>query len=122
MKTYALCAKMSTFGLKTLARTLPKKFRPHSVLNVPIAHGEGRFTIDSADYQTLLENNQIAFRYVDAENQTTAEANPNGSFDNIAGIINKSGNILGMMPHPERAVESLLGSIDGQSIFNALKN
>ena len=68
----------------------------------------------------LEENNQVIFRYCDENGETTEEANPNGSLNNIAGISNKEGNILGMMPHPERACEELLGSNDGRDIFRSL--
>lgn len=90
-------------------------------LKIPIAHGEGNYFIDAAGLEELQANQQIVFRYVDQDNNPTAEANPNGSLDNIAGIINKEGNILGMMPHPERAVEAMLGSTDGKVIFASLE-
>jgi phosphoribosylformylglycinamidine synthase len=90
------------------------------IIKVPIAHGEGNYFIDEAGLNELKANNQIVFRYVDKNNNLTKEANPNGSLDSIAGIINKEGNILGMMPHPERAVESILGSSDGKLIFESI--
>src|SRR5688572_26871223 len=70
------------------------------LLRIPIAHGDGRFTIDADDLERLEGNGQVVFRYVDALGQTTESGNPNGALDNIAGIINEQGNILGMMPHP----------------------
>ncbi len=93
---------------------------PDQALQIPIAHGEGRYFIDSAGYESLQENKQIVFRYATPENNVTEAANPNGSLDNIAGIVSRGGNVLGMMPHPERAVESLLGSDDGRWIFESL--
>ncbi len=90
-------------------------------LRIPIAHGEGNYFIHTAGLEELKAHQQIVFRYADKNNNVVPEANPNGSSDNIAGIINKSGNILGMMPHPERAVEAMLGSADGRSIFESLK-
>lgn len=90
-------------------------------LKIPIAHGEGNYFIDAAGLNELEANQQIVFRYVDRNNNVVPEANPNGSTDNIAGIINKEGNILGMMPHPERAVDPLLGSGDGTAIFESIK-
>ena len=96
--------------------------QPKSVLKIPIAHGEGNYFIDQEGLKALADNQQIIFRYVDQNGDITPEANPNGSLDNIAGIINKQGNVLGMMPHPERAMELLLGSDDGRSIFESLKN
>lgn len=94
---------------------------PNTLLKVPIAHGEGNYFIEDAGLNELKANRQIVFRYVDKNNNIVPEANPNGSLYNIAGIINKEGNILGMMPHPERAVETILGSSDGRLIFESLQ-
>lgn len=93
-----------------------------SVLKVPVAHGEGNYTTDEDQLKKLQDNDQIVFRYCDAEGKTTEEANFNGSIDNIAGICNPGRNILGMMPHPERAVEEMLGSADGKQIFESVLN
>ena len=90
------------------------------VLSIPIAHAEGNYTCDDETYNSLEENGQIVFRYCDENGEITDEANPNGARANIAGISNLDGNVLGMMPHPERACEELLGSIDGQNIFRSL--
>lgn len=90
-------------------------------LKIPVAHGEGNYFIETAGLEELKANQQVVFRYVDEENNVNADANPNGSIDNIAGIINREGNILGMMPHPERAVEEMLGSSDGRIIFESLQ-
>lgn len=90
-------------------------------LKIPVAHGEGRYFISEDGMKKLRDHNQVVFRYVNAPAGLEAEANPNGSLDNIAGIINEKGNVLGMMPHPERAVEPLLGSADGRLIFESLK-
>lgn len=90
-------------------------------LKIPIAHGEGNYFIDTAGLNELEANQQIVFRYVDRDGNAVPEANPNGSTDYIAGVINKEGNVLGMMPHPERAVDSLLGSSDGTAIFESIK-
>lgn len=92
------------------------------VLKIPIAHGEGNYYHFDDDIKKLEDNNQIVFRYCDENGQITEAANPNGSINNIAGICNAEGNILGMMPHPERAVEEILGSIDGLRVFESLKN
>lgn len=89
-------------------------------LRIPIAHGEGRFVCDADTLKKLNDGNQIAFRYVDQDGRPTPEANPNGSVDNIAGILNEQGNVLGLMPHPERATRSLCGSTDGLQILKAL--
>jgi len=92
------------------------------VLKIPIAHGEGNYYHFNDDIKKLEDNNQIVFRYCDENGNMTDSANPNGSINNIAGICNAEGNILGMMPHPERAVEDILGSIDGLKVFESLKN
>lgn len=83
------------------------------LINIPIAHGEGNYYCDDATLAELKANNQIVFRY-------EAGNNPNGSVDDIAGICNKNGNVLGMMPHPERAVHELLGSADGKRMFTSI--
>lgn len=93
-----------------------------SVLKVPVAHGEGNYVTDEDQLKKLQDNDQVVFRYCDAHGQTTEEANFNGSVDNIAGICNTGRNVLGMMPHPERAVESILGSEDGKKIFESVLN
>jgi phosphoribosylformylglycinamidine synthase len=90
------------------------------VLSVPIAHGEGNYFCDAATLAQLQRENRIIFRYSDADGNVTPDANPNGSIDNIAGICNRERNVLGLMPHPERASESLLGSSDGRIIFRSL--
>lgn len=91
------------------------------VLKIPIAHGEGNYYHFNDDIKKLEDNNQIVFRYCDENGNITDSANPNGSINNIAGICNAEGNVLGMMPHPERAVEDILGSIDGLRVFESLK-
>ncbi len=90
------------------------------ILRVPIAHSEGGYVADEATLDRLEAEGRVVFRYVDAGGEATAAANPNGSARNIAGIINERGNVMGMMPHPERAMESLLGSTDGLGVFESL--
>lgn len=90
------------------------------VLSVPIAHGDGNYFCDDETLAELQRENRIIFRYSDETGQPTEDANPNGSLDNIAGICNRERNVLGMMPHPERASELLLGSSDGRVIFYSL--
>jgi phosphoribosylformylglycinamidine synthase I len=92
------------------------------VLRIPIAHGEGNFFAEPDIMTALEENGQVLWRYCDENGKVTAEANPNGSINNIAGIMNKNGNVMGMMPHPERACEIQLGSSDGRKIFESLIN
>jgi phosphoribosylformylglycinamidine synthase subunit PurQ / glutaminase len=89
-------------------------------LKIPIAHGEGRFHVDAATLESLVANDQIVYRYCDAAGNISAEANPNGTLDNIAGICNKERNVFGMMPHPERACSTLLNNMDGRTVFNTL--
>jgi phosphoribosylformylglycinamidine synthase I len=93
---------------------------PGQVLRVPIAHSDGNYTTESETLRELERNRQILFRYVTPDGREDPAANPNGSMANIAGIINRDGNVLGMMPHPERAVEAMMGSTDGLVIFRSL--
>jgi phosphoribosylformylglycinamidine synthase len=92
------------------------------VLNIPIAHNEGNYYIDADGLKGLRDNNQIIFRYCSGVGQVSDGFNPNGALDNIAGIINKKGNVLGMMPHPERSSEKTLGCRDGYFIFKSIVN
>ena len=94
--------------------------REGEILEIPIAHGEGNYFTDSETLRRLEQNRQIVLRYCDSEGKTTDRANPNGSLANIAGIVNDRGNVLGMMPHPERASDPLLRHTDGQKIFASI--
>ena len=89
-------------------------------LLIPVAHGDGRFQANEQTLDELEAADQILFRYCDAEGKITAESNPNGAVRNIAGIRNKEGNVFGMMPHPERAVSTALGNVDGKAVFSML--
>lgn len=89
-------------------------------LNIPIAHGEGNYIVDPETLQNLNRNKQVLLRYVDENGAVTPEACPNGSTENIAGICNERGNVFGLMPHPERACDPLLGSVDGKVIFESV--
>jgi phosphoribosylformylglycinamidine synthase len=89
-------------------------------LSIPVAHHDGNYFADEATLDRLEEKGQIAFRYCDAEGAETPEANPNGSARNIAGIFNDTKNVLGLMPHPENAVETLQGSTDGKALFTGI--
>ena len=91
-----------------------------TILKMPIAHGEGRYYVDENELKQLYANGQVIFKYVDEQGDATPEANPNGSLDNIAGVCNEAGNVLGLMPHPERASESILGGVDGRAVLQAL--
>ncbi len=87
---------------------------------IPIAHGEGNYFADEATLNALNDNDQVLFRYCDAAGNIVADANPNGSLENIAGVCNKSRNVFGLMPHPERASENILGNQDGIGIFESI--
>ncbi|MHB8301397.1 MAG: phosphoribosylformylglycinamidine synthase subunit PurQ [Acidobacteriaceae bacterium] len=90
------------------------------VLKIPIGHMEGNYFCDEATLRQLEKQRRIAFRYASADGEVTAEANPNGSLGNIAGVLNEGRNVLGMMPHPDRSSEALLGSADGLRIFQSM--
>lgn len=91
--------------------------RERQVLRLPVAHNEGNFYADNAELERLRTNNQIVFRYCDTRGEPGPDFNPNGSLDHIAGVCNPEGNVVGLMPHPERAAEALLGSEDGLPLF-----
>lgn len=93
---------------------------PGQVLRIPMAHGEGFYYADEATLMELEEEGRVVFRYSTPSGEITQDANPNGSLKNIAGIVNKEGNVLGMMPHPERSCEELLGGADGRFIFESI--
>ena len=90
------------------------------VLRIPIAHGEGNYFCTEDELVSLITNSQVVFRYCDGDGRITPESNPNGSIQNIAGVCNKGGNVLGMMPHPERCAEELLSGTDGRLIFESV--
>ncbi len=94
--------------------------RPGQVLRIPISHGEGNFYADPSTLAALKRHGQVVFRYAEADGRLTPASNPNGSLGNIAGIINARGNVLGMMPHPERCAESVLGGTDGLLLFRSV--
>ena len=106
--------------VETTASIFTSGYTTGQVLRIPIAHGEGRYTADAATLDRLEGEGRVAFRYVNHEGAADDAANPNGSMRSIAGIISDAGNVLGMMPHPERAVEPLLGSTDGLALFESL--
>jgi phosphoribosylformylglycinamidine synthase len=89
---------------------------------VPISHGEGNYYLDKQTLKIIENNGQVVFRYSNAEGKATDKSNPNGSINNIAGITNEKGNVLGMMPHPERCTEDILGGTDGRFIFQSILN
>jgi len=97
-----------------------RRFRPGQVMKIPIAHNEGNFFLPSGPLRELEDNGQVVFRYCDQNGEVTPESNPNGSLNNIAGIVNRGGNVLGMMPHPERRCDPLLGRPDGVDLFRSM--
>jgi phosphoribosylformylglycinamidine synthase len=108
--------------LKTATTDSPftNRIPPEKLLRLPIAHGEGCYFADEETLSRLNTNDQILWRYANAKGEATESANPNGSLDNIAGICNEARNVAGLMPHPERACEQILGSADGRLIFESL--
>jgi len=108
---------LKTINTSTLFTSKCKQDR---VLKIPISHYEGRYYADDDTLKELEDTSRVVFRYATPEGQVTGEANPNGALNNIAGIINKQGNVLGMMPHPERSCEDILGSTDGNLIWESI--
>jgi phosphoribosylformylglycinamidine synthase len=97
-------------------------YKSRQVIQVPIAHSKGCYTVDDEQLAQIRQYNQIVFRYCGADGEISEEYNPNGSRDNVAGIVNKAGNVLGLMPHPERCAETLMYSQDGLGLFSSIKN
>ena len=95
-------------------------YEPGQRITMPVAHGDGRYTADRNTLDELEGEGRVVLRYVDDAGEPTARANPNGAERNIAGIVNEEGNVFGMMPHPERAMDQLVGSRDGIGIFQSL--
>ena len=93
---------------------------PGQVVRIPIAHGEGNYYADERTLGDLEKKGRILFRYCDMDGRVTRESNPNGATRNIAGILNEEGNVAGMMPHPERAYQAVLGSADGLEVFRSI--
>ena len=100
--------------------TFTRRCGSGQVIRVPISHGEGRYYADKATLRTLEEEGRVIFRYCTDEGEVTRESNPNGSLNGIAGIVNREGNVLGMMPHPERCCEPVLGGTDGLYVFESI--
>ncbi len=108
--------------LKPVSSTagITKELSVQTSYKIPIAHGEGRYFASNETINRLEDNDQVLFKYVDSEGNLSSEANPNGSLNNIAGITNKTKNVFGMMPHPERAADLHLNNIDGLSLFESI--
>ena len=107
---------------ETTASLFTNGLQKGQIFNIPVSHGEGNYFINTDGLNSLKDNDQIVFRYANSKGEVLDEANFNGSIDNIAGIINTQRNVLGMMPHPERAMEKILGFEDGKPIFESILN
>ena len=114
-----ICAHINV-RVETTETPFTNQLKGGQVLRIPIAHAEGNYVCDDAAHAELLDEDRIVFRYCNESGEATEAANPNGARDNIAGICNRERNVLGLMPHPERACEDLLGSTDGRDIFRSL--
>lgn len=114
-----ICDRVS---LKVERTELPwtQEYHPNDIITLPIAHGEGCYYADAATLAELEANRQVVFRYCSATGEVGEASNPNGSLNNIAGICNRQGNVMGMMPHPERASDSMLGFTDGLKLFQSV--
>jgi phosphoribosylformylglycinamidine synthase len=112
--------KHVTLKVENAATPFTRAYKQGQLLSIPVAHGEGRYICDEATLQDLEATGRVLFRYTDADGAASAKGNPNGSLANIAGIANAGFNVMGMMPHPERAGEKILGSADGRGVFEAL--
>ena len=110
--------------LKAVSNTAPitKNTDKTKAYKIPIAHGEGRYYADKNTIDSLFEKEQVLFQYCNENAEVSPEFNPNGSIQNIAGVSNDAKNVMGMMPHPERAVDPLLGNTDGVALFESLLN
>jgi phosphoribosylformylglycinamidine synthase len=104
----------------SIATRFTSAYHIGQVISIPVAHGDGRYTADANTLARLEGEGRVVFRYVSAQGDATASANPNGSLRNIAGIVSAEGNVLGMMPHPERALDATLGSTDGVPLFASI--
>ncbi len=119
VKQKFLCKNVN-LRVETQASQFTQHYKKHQVINIPIAHHDGCYFADNETLKRLEGNDQIAFRYCSESGAVNDQSNPNGSLANIAGIFNTSRKVLGMMPHPERHAESLLGGLDGELLFKSL--
>lgn len=119
-ETLRFISRLATMRVETDATTFSAGCERGAVLHIPVAHGDGRYSADAQTLAALNADGQVVFRYCTPGGDITPASNVNGSVESIAGIVNDRGNVLGMMPHPERAVDPLLGSGDGRLIFESL--
>jgi phosphoribosylformylglycinamidine synthase len=109
-----------TLRVENASTLFTSEYEQGQILSIPIAHGDGRFTASRATIDEIESSGRVVFRYVSEDGETSDESNPNGSQNSIAGIVSAEGNVLGMMPHPERALDDLLGSHDGLALFQSM--
>jgi phosphoribosylformylglycinamidine synthase I len=113
-------SKLQHLRVETTALPFTSAYQKGQVITFPIAHGDGCYTIDADGLKQLNDRDLVAFRYADSAGNVSAQANPNGSIDHIAGVLNEQKNVLGLMPHPERAADAMLGRTDGTALFQSL--
>ena len=113
-------SRLATLRVESTETTFTSEYERGAVLRIPVAHGDGRYTADDGTLRRLNDEGHVVFRYCTADGEITPESNANGSVESIAGIVNDRGNVLGMMPHPERAVDAILGSSDGRGVFESV--
>ena len=118
-KTLSFVCKNSNLKVNNNSK-FTNLYKKDQIIKIPISHGEGNYQADKNTINKLEEENRVIFRYSSRSGDTSEQYNPNGSINNIAGIINDGGNILGMMPHPEKACEKIIGSDDGLGIFSSI--
>lgn len=118
--TLSYICEWTRVRVETTRTRFTKACSQGEILRIPIKHGEGCYVANEGVLQQLEDNGQVVFRYVNATGEATEQANPNGALRNIAGVTNAQGNVVGLMPHPEHAVELLLGSEDGRKLFNSV--
>ena len=121
-KSLSFICKYVWLRVENTKTIFTQKMKQNQVLCIPIAHGEGNYYCDKDTLKQLQDSGRIVFRYSSEKGDVSEEFNPNGSLDHIAGIMNEKGNVLGMMPHPERASEMILASEDGKKIWESLLN
>jgi phosphoribosylformylglycinamidine synthase I len=113
-------SELSYVRVETNETRYTNQYSPGQVLRLPISHGDGRYTADTATLDRLEQNGQVVFRYVNPAGEIDPAHDPNGSMRGIAGIVNERGNVIGLMPHPERAAEAVVGSVDGVALFESV--
>ena len=118
--TLQFVSELCRVRVETTETRFSNQYAAGQILRLPIAHGDGRYTADDATLDRLEQNGQVVFRYVNAKGEIDPSSDPNGSMRAIAGIVNERGNVLGLMPHPERAAEAIVGSADGVALFESL--